>query len=194
MKLSPEDKKLLLSVARETLETHCRGGGVLSLEGRDFPPALEEKRGAFVTLRTGGSLRGCIGYPRPVGSLVSAVRDNAVSASSSDPRFAPVSVSELDRISVEISALCAAEPGGSPFVPVNSPEEIVIGRDGLYVEYRGRGGGLLLPQVPVEQGWNLSQYLEGLCRKAGMTKELFSGGDARLFRFEAEVFGGDGDS
>lgn len=187
--LSPEEESLLLKIARDSLETYVRRHEHIDLAMYPLTPALKEKHGAFVTLRRQDQLRGCIGYTQSIESLAEAVRDNAVNAASRDPRFPPVAPDELQDIHIEISALCPGEKQGSPFIRVHDISEIVLGRDGLYLEHSGpRGGGLLLPQVPIEQGWNLDQFLEGLCRKAGAPDDTWKRPDSRLYRFSAQVF------
>ena len=103
----------------------------------------------------------------------------AVSAASQDFRFRPVSSEELPELTVEISAL-------TPMRQIDSIEEIKVGRDGLYLE-KGARRGVLLPQVPIEQGWDLQEFLEGTCRKAGLPPDAYKNG-AKLFTFSAEVF------
>jgi AmmeMemoRadiSam system protein A len=98
-----------------------------------------------------------------------------------DPRFPPVTAEELPHLAYEISVL-------SPLRPVADPEEIVIGRDGLFL-LAGERTGLLLPQVPVERGWHREAFLRAICLKAGLPEDAWRWPDARLFRFEAEVFG-----
>ena len=136
--------------------------------------------GAFVTLRLGGRLRGCIGYPEPALPLVEVVERCAVSAALSDPRFPPVSVSEWEQIDLEISVL-------GPIEPVGGIPEIEVGRHGLIVELGGRRG-LLLPQVAVEWQWTASEFAAETCTKAGLQRDAWQNG-AKLFRFEADVFG-----
>ncbi|MFP4501623.1 MAG: AmmeMemoRadiSam system protein A [Candidatus Hydrogenedentota bacterium] len=187
--LSVDEEQLLLRIARESLCRYVLAQERISVDTYPLTPALQERHGAFVTLRRGASLRGCIGYTRAHAPLAETVRDNAINAGARDPRFPPVTAEELDAIRIEVSALCPGEKPDSPFIEVNDVNEIVIGRDGLYIENAGpRGGGLLLPQVPVEQGWNLNQYLEGLCRKAGAPNGAWEQPGVILYRFAAQVF------
>lgn len=187
--LSSEEERLLLRIARDSLEAFVRGGEHVDIEGYPLSDQTRARRGAFVTLRRGGELRGCIGYTHGIESLAAAVRDNAINAAARDPRFTPVAPSELDEIAIEISALCPGDQPDSPFIEVEDVNEIVIGRDGLYLDQTGaRGGGLLLPQVPVEQGWDLNQFLDGICRKAGAPPRAWERHGAKLYRFRAQVF------
>ncbi len=188
--LSDKEQKILLKIARDSLEGHARSGARVNAETYELTPSLRRKCGAFVTLHKGAQLRGCIGYTRSVESIAQAVADNAVNAGFRDPRFNPVAVEELADIDIEISALLPGEEEGSPFIRVQDVNEILIGRDGLYLEHAGaRGAGLLLPQVPVEQGWDLDAYLRGICMKAGAAENAWRAPDSRLYRFRAQVFG-----
>ncbi len=187
--LNDAEEALLLRIARDSLETFILKGEHLDLAAYPLTDALREKHGAFVTLRRSGALRGCIGYTKNIEALAEAVRDNAINAAARDPRFPPVTVEELPELDIEVSALCPGDTPDSPFLEVRAISEIVIGRDGLYLEQAGpRGGGLLLPQVPVEQGWDLPAFLAALCRKAGAPERAWELPGARLYRFSAQVF------
>jgi AmmeMemoRadiSam system protein A len=187
--LTAEEERLLLRIARNTLEEYVRGGNTPDLGMYELTPSLEEKHGAFVTLRLHGDLRGCIGYTGNIVPLARAVLENTVNAASHDPRFVPVSAAELPHVSIEISALTPGDTPDSPFRRVQDIGEIVIGRDGLYIEHPMARGGILLPQVPVEQGWDLYQFLAGVCRKAGYPDSAWKDPNTRLYRFSAQVFG-----
>ena len=140
--------------------------------------------GAFVTIRKKGQLRGCIGYPEPERRLLDVVEHCAVSAAISDPRFPPLSAAEWDDVDLELSVL-------GPIEPVDHISEVVVGRDGLIVEF-GRRRGLLLPQVAVEWKWDAAEFASQTCIKAGLPPDAWQKG-ARLFKFEAEVFSESGD-
>ena len=172
--LSDKDKKELLKIARKTLEN--------KLAGKKIPDfKLEtENRGAFVTLTIHGRLRGCIGTIRPVKPLHQSVQEMAIEAATNDPRFPPVTNNELKDIRIEISAL-------SRLRKVRDVSEIEIGRDGLYIIKGGRAG-LLLPQVPVEWGWDRDEFLKQVCQKAGLPEDAWKNKDAVLYRFSADVF------
>lgn len=188
--LTEEEKRTLLQIARDAIAAFL-AGHALSLGDYRVTQALAERRCAFVTLHDAeGGLRGCIGTLEARTSLAETVRDHAVHAACHDPRFSAVTLEELDSLSVEISALAPGEIPGTPFLPVASLDEIVVGRDGLYLTHKPSGrGGVLLPQVPVEQGWNLHAFLEGLCRKAELPSRAWEDPSCRLYRFSAEVFG-----
>jgi AmmeMemoRadiSam system protein A len=171
------DRQLLLRIAREAIVAFVRGTAahvpgaaeILALPG-----------GAFVTLHKGGELRGCIGHIEPTEPLGDVVPRCAVAACSTDPRFPPLGLDELDAIDIEISLL-------GPLEPITGPKDIVVGRDGLVVE-RGWQRGLLLPQVASEWHWNADAFLAHTCKKAGLPSDAWEKG-AKLWRFEAEVFG-----
>lgn len=187
--LTSEEERLLLRIARDSLTRYVIHGERQALENYPLTPATREHHGAFVTLRCDGVLRGCIGYTKALEPLAETVRDNAINAAVRDPRFPPLTSADIDGINIEVSALCPGEEPGSPFIPVADTASIVIGLDGLYLENAGpRGGGLLLPQVPVEQGWNLTQYLQGICRKAGARQGAWEDDGVTLYRFRAQVF------
>ncbi|MFQ3295050.1 MAG: AmmeMemoRadiSam system protein A [Halobacteriales archaeon] len=152
----------------------------------DHPPSLGDQRGAFVTLRKEGDLRGCIGEPSPTQPLIESVVSAAVGAATRDPRFPPVRESELDSITVEVSALTSPVS-----IVAEDPAEIVdrvnVGHDGLIIDGDGRSG-LLLPQVPVEQGWAAEQFLAETCRKAGLLADYWRTDDVTIKRFSVDRF------
>ncbi len=176
--LSEEQKRRLIDIARQAVTAAVAGEPAPDLATDD--PDLREPRGAFITLKKAGQLRGCIGYIEPRAPLIEAVADNAESAALRDPRFTPVTPEELPDISIEISAL-------TPLEPVADVEEIEVGRHGLVLS-RGPNRGLLLPQVPVEWGWDREEFLEHTCLKAGLLPEAWRHDDTELLCFEAEVF------
>lgn len=177
--LGPEERSAALALVRETVETVVREGR------RPEPPEghrlSSRRRAAFVTLYIGGRLRGCIGLLEPVGSLPETLVHCAIAAAAEDRRFPPVSARELPDLRCEVSIL-------SPLLPVPSLEEVEVGRHGVLIQARGRQG-LLLPQVPVEHGWDRGAYLENLCRKAGLPGDALKWPDSRFWTFTAEVFG-----
>ncbi len=146
-----------------------------------------KKQGAFVTIHTHPhhNLRGCIGIPLPVMSLKDAIVEGARSATK-DPRFPPLNESELNNIIIEVTILSEPE-----IINVDKPEEylqsIKIGRDGLIVE-QGFFKGLLLPQVPIEQGWDKEEFLSHTCMKAGLLPDAWYDSQTRIYRFSGQVF------
>jgi len=172
--------RFLLALARETIQCRLNGNPLPSREPDS--DVLIEHRGAFVTLKIDGRLRGCIGHVVGVAPLWMAVRDNAIAAAFQDPRFEPLQADELPKTRIEISAL-------TPLRQV-TPEEIMVGRDGIMLE-RNLARGLLLPQVAVELGWDRETFLDHTCRKAGLEPDCWRHPDTVISTFSAEVFGED---
>jgi AmmeMemoRadiSam system protein B/AmmeMemoRadiSam system protein A len=177
--LGEADRKELFLIAHNAVETAVRDRKLYQYSTSKLE-ALNQDRGAFVTLKINGELRGCIGYVSPMKPLALTVRDVAVSAALKDNRFAPVSVAELPSLQYEISVL-------SPMHRVlDVLKEIKIGRDGL-VMVQGANMGLLLPQVPGEQGWDLTTFLEQTCAKAGLPERCWKDDRTDIFSFTAQV-------
>jgi len=178
IELSADDRRFLLELALTTIAAR------LSDEPPPSPdpasPVLHQIRGAFVTLKAGDNLRGCIGHVVGVVPLWRAVRDNAIAAAFEDPRFPPLAADELEHIRIEISVLTPLRR--------SSPEEIVVGRHGVLIE-RGPFRGLLLPQVATEYGWDRETFLDHTCRKAGLEPGCWRHPDTVISTFAAEVFG-----
>ena len=143
-------------------------------------PRLREELGAFVTLKTGHRLRGCIGYIQGQGPVWDTVARMAKAAAFEDPRFAPLRPDEFERLDIEISIL-------SPVSECTDPAAIEIGRHGLIVRKGGRSG-LLLPQVATEWKWDRETFLAHTCLKAGLPENAWKSGGCSLLWFEAEVF------
>jgi len=178
--LDETQRKTLLGIARRALEGYVVAGKIPS--GEEPQGKLAAPGAAFVTLTKNGRLRGCIGYTEAVAPLFKVVQECAVAAATEDPRFPPVSARELPSLRVEISVL-------TPLFPIR-PEEVEVGRHGLMVA-RGGMRGLLLPQVPVEWGWDRETFLDQTCVKAGLPPSAWRRG-ATLRAFTAEVFGEEG--
>ena len=172
--------RFLLALARETIQCRLDGASLPSPEPDD--PKLLEPRGAFVTLKIEGRLRGCIGHVIGVAPLWRAVRDNAIAAAFEDPRFAPLEADELPHAHIEISAL-------TPLRRVDF-DEVVVGRDGILLE-NGISRGLLLPQVAVEYSWDRETFLDHTFRKAGLEAGCWRLPDTAISTFSAQVFGED---
>jgi MEMO1 family protein len=179
----------LVRVARATLETELTGTDALDKALAEFPSDAEWGRlqATFVTLNRArpeevsaeGRLRGCIGQVEPTYPLYAAVVHAAVSAALNDTRFSPVAARELPGLEVEVTVL-------TPPRPVASWKEIRIGTHGIVLEKSGHRA-LFLPQVAVEQRWNVEQMLGALTRKAGLAENAWREG-ARFSVFEGQVF------
>jgi len=188
--IAPEEQKILLSQAREVITAELEGRKP-SFTQVDSKSVLNTPCGAFVSLHmqnaSGRSLRGCIGRMTASSPSMSAlplidtVRMMAKEAAFGDPRFPPLRKEELPRCHIEISAL-------SPMTPCPDPKQVKVGVHGLYLICDGRSG-VLLPQVPAEQGWNRDEYLEYICIKAGLPPGTYNAPNAQLLTFTAIVFG-----
>jgi len=186
-RLSLEEGEFLVRLARDAIVEYLRSGRKIRRE----PPSerLREKRGVFVTLKRHPSdeLRGCIGFPEPVKPLVEATVEAAISAATNDPRFPPMrDPREMKEVRVEVSVLTPPRR-----LEVSNPKEylerIEIGRHGVIVR-RGANSGLLLPQVPVEEGWDVMEFLSHACLKAGLPPDAWCSPDCEVYVFEAQVF------
>jgi len=183
--LTAQQREGLLALARTTIVEYLETGEISTYETDD--PALTRRCGAFVTLRERGNpstglrarLRGCIGHMRADTPLYRVVQEMAVSAATSDPRFPPMTAEELDEVSIEISVL-------SPLRRITETGQIKVGTHGLVIVQAGHQG-VLLPQVPVGQGWDREEFLENLCLKAGLPPDCWIG-QPTLYAFTAVVF------
>jgi AmmeMemoRadiSam system protein A len=184
--LSPLDRRILLWEAREAIAAQLANRSPAPCPQGSGSPMLREPCGAFVTLHLPGAdgtpaLRGCIGRMSATIPLRETIRAMAREAACSDPRFAPLSPHELPRCHIELSVL-------SPMTRCPDPASVTVGVHGLYL-VRGGRAGVLLPQVPVEQGWNRDEYLDYICVKAGLPSGSYKAPDAALYTFTALVFG-----
>ena len=181
----PDARRALLALARAALLDHLRHDRVPQPADLGLPPdaAMQKPRGVFVTLRRAGRLRGCIGSIFPHQPLDRAVIANAIHAGVDDWRFTPVTAEECGALTIEISVL-------TPPVPVDGPEAIRVGTDGVVLSKQGRSA-VFLPQVATEQGWDRAQLLTELARKAGLPPDAWREGSS-FHVFQAEVFGEDG--
>jgi AmmeMemoRadiSam system protein A len=187
-----EEQKILLADAREAIAARLENRRPEYRRNPELGTAIEQGNsalvkpcGAFVTLhkqgKRGAELRGCIGRMASADPLERTVRVMALAAAFEDPRFPPLSKDEWPACDIEISVL-------TPMEPCADPRQVRVGVHGLYLTLRGRSG-VLLPQVPVEQGWNLDEYLDYICVKAGLPPRSYEDPAARLFTFTAVVFG-----
>jgi len=186
--LSLEEGKFLIKLARNAVKEYLKTGKHARAP-ENTPKKLLEQCGVFVTInkvkKGQKQLRGCIGYPHPTLPLVEAVIDSAINSATQDPRFYPLSSSELDDVVFEVSVLTPPEA-----VEVKKPEEFVtkikVGEDGLIVE-KGVFKGLLLPQVPVEWGWGEEEFLCQCCIKAGLPPDSWLTKGAKIYKFKSYI-------
>ena len=181
--LNDDEKKFILKLAHDVLHTVVTNNGKFVMDDslkQQLTPRLKRRAGAFVTLSKKGDLRGCIGYIQPIEPLYLTVINNAVNASLNDTRFMPVSEKELPDIDIEISVL-------TPPKRVNGYKDIIIGKHGMILE-KNRRSAVFLPQVAVEQNWDLATTLTHLSYKAGLPPDAWKE-NAEFLVFEAQVFG-----
>lgn len=185
MSLSDKDGEILVKTARSAVTEYLKTKKRLTLL-EDFKSKFSYNSGVFVTLNKAKDLRGCIGFPTPEKKLYQSLVDAAIASATEDPRFFPVRYEELSDISFEITVLTPPEE----IIVENTleyPTKIRIGRDGLVVRWEF-GSGLLLPQVPVEYGWNEEEFLNHTCEKAGAPQDCWKRKSTKIFRFEGIVF------
>lgn len=174
-----EEKITLLKIARNTVESYIRDRKKPSVDNTGFTSALRMKAGAFVTLKQNGELRGCIGRFTSDIPLYEVIQEMAIASSTEDTRFEPVKATEISKLEIEISVL-------SPMKKINSIDEIVLGKHGIYIK-KGWYSGTFLPQVATETGWNKEEFLGHCARdKAGIGWDGWK--DAEIFIYEACVF------
>ena len=182
--LTDTDGEIMVKLARNAVKKYLETN--IKVIDNEFNSKFTAKAGAFVTINKQNSLRGCIGYPLPIKKLSNAIIDAAIAAATEDPRFPPVNLDEIDQIIFEVTVL-------SPPVEINVEtyqdylSMIKVGRDGLIVE-SGYKSGLLLPQVPIEYKWNVKEFLEHTCEKAGLDKHAWMDNDTRISKFEGVIF------
>jgi len=182
--ITEEEQHILLAQAREAITAKLEGRKPSWQEDIGGDSNLQTPCGAFVSLHMKDgqhSLRGCIGRMAANLPLIETVRLMAESAAFEDPRFPPLRKDELSGLHIEISAL-------SPMSPCPDPRQVKVGVHGLLLTGRGRSG-VLLPQVPVEQGWDIDQYLDYICVKSGLPQGAYDAPDTQLYTFTAIVFG-----
>ncbi|MEM2904860.1 MAG: TIGR00296 family protein [Candidatus Bathyarchaeia archaeon] len=187
--IGSEEGAYLVGLARRAIVEYLTKRSKIAVPA-DAPERLAAKRGVFVTLNKcagkGRELRGCIGFPYPTLPLSSAVIESAIEAATGDPRFPPVTLEEMSQIAIEVSVL--TEPREITVSDkAKLPSLIALGSDGLIVE-RGHRRGLLLPQVPVEWGWDAEEFLCHCCLKAGLTPDMWLLDGTRVYKFQAEIF------
>jgi uncharacterized protein len=178
--MDEKDKRVLLQIARNSIESAVKGISNDQKQVETISPELKEENGAFVTLRTRGRLRGCIGRMVSDIPLHKLVSEMAVSAATDDPRFNQIEPSELDDLEIEISVL-------SPLQMVENPLDFKLGRHGIYVK-KGSATGCFLPQVASETGWTKEEFLSQCCStKAGLSPDAWKKEDVDVYIFTTEI-------
>jgi len=173
MELTAKEKMTLLDIVKKTIAAKFNNKDISKVAADSA--TLQEKRGAFVTLKKRGHLRGCIGYIKAVKPLWETVQEMAVAAAFHDPRFPSLKAEELKDLTFEISVL-------SPLQRIKDIGEIEVGKHGLYL-VRGYNSGLLLPQVAAEYGWDRETYLTETCYKAGLSPQAWLDKETEIYIF-----------
>ena len=183
--LSDSDGAVLVKTARKAVTEFLSNGNRIKLES-DIEEKFSFNSGVFVTLNNPDGLRGCIGFPMPEKKLSHAIIEGAIAAATEDPRFPSVKTNELNDIVFEVTVLTPPVE-----IDVSDPmeylEKIKVGRDGLIIRH-SFSSGLLLPQVPVEYGWNVEEFLQHTCEKAGLERDTWKNEDVKIEKFEGIIF------
>lgn len=183
--ISEENGQYLVEVAKNAIATY------LETDRRPFipedcPEELKEELGVFVTLNKKHRLRGCIGYPEPVKSLIESTIDVAIAAAFDDPRFPELKKEEYNDLEFEVTVLTQPE-----LIEIAHPDqylkEIEIGRDGLIIQ-KGYARGLLLPQVAPENGFSVEEFLDHTCMKAGISADSWMDESCDVYKFQGQIF------
>jgi len=183
--LSDSDGVVLVKTARKAVTEFLSNGNRMKLES-DLKEKFSFNSGVFVTLNNPDGLRGCIGFPMPEKKLSHAIIEGAIAAATEDPRFPSVKTNELNDIVFEVTVLTPPVE-----IDVSDPmeylEKIKVGRDGLIIRH-SFSSGLLLPQVPVEYGWNTEEFLQHTCEKAGLARDTWKNESVKIEKFEGIIF------
>jgi uncharacterized protein len=180
--MNEAQRQTLLEIARETVKATVTGAGLPQPQSDD--PALTAPCGCFVTLKSRGRLRGCIGQFTSDQPLIELVVEMAEASAAKDPRFLdnPLTVRDLAGLEIEISVL-------SPLKRTKDPLNLRLGIDGIYIK-RGYAAGCFLPQVVEETGWSKEEFLSYCCsHKAGLPPDAWKDPKTEVYLFSAEVFG-----
>jgi len=183
--LSDSDGAVLVKTARKAVTEFLSNGNRMKLES-DLEEKFSFNSGVFVTLNNPDGLRGCIGFPMPEKKLSHAIIEGAIAAATEDPRFPSVKTNELNDIVFEVTVLTPPVE-----IDVSDPmeylEKIKVGRDGLIIKH-SFSSGLLLPQVPVEYGWDVEEFLQHTCEKAGLARDTWKNESVKIEKFEGIIF------
>jgi len=183
--LSDSDGAVLVKTARKAVTEFLSNGNRMKLES-DLKEKFSFNSGVFVTLNNPDGLRGCIGFPMPEKKLSHAIVEGAIAAATEDPRFPSVKTNELNDIVFEVTVLTPPVE-----IDVSDPmeylEKIKVGRDGLIIRH-SFSSGLLLPQVPVEYGWDVEEFLQHTCEKAGLSRDTWKNESVKIEKFEGIIF------
>jgi len=184
-KLTQDQGKYLLSVARQTIERELFARKGETMDEKDLPPIFHTRRGAFVTLTEKGNLRGCIGHIIPQETLLEGVRENAINAAFRDPRFHPLKAEEWKDVKIEVSILTDPKP-----LSYTDAQDLLKklrpGIDGVIIK-KGYHQATFLPQV-WDQLPNKKDFLTHLCYKAGLDGDAWKRGDLEVSTYQVQAF------
>ncbi len=180
--LNREEFDCLLHIARQTLVDSFEADKSKEyiLPDEKVTQRLKDKKGVFVTLKKQGRLRGCIGHMQSPEPLYRNVSQTVLSSAFQDHRFNQLTKEELKDVTIEISVM-------SPQQEIESWKQIVLGRDGIIINKKGKSA-VYLPQVALEQGWDVEATLNHLSEKAGLKTDDWKE-DCKFITFTAQVFG-----
>jgi AmmeMemoRadiSam system protein B/AmmeMemoRadiSam system protein A len=187
--LTPEKGQILVKLARSTLMD--KFGLTLAPADADrmrsalSDASLQARCATFVTLKHQGRLRGCIGSLSATDPLAEDVRRNAINAAFHDPRFAPLSVGELEQVAIEVSVLTEPRP-----LAFSDAEDLLRklrpNVDGVVIR-QGHAGATFLPQV-WEQLPKKEDFLGHLCLKAGLPQDAWRRGGLTVSTYQVQYF------
>ena len=184
-KLTNEEKRTLLQIARQSLEAGVRGQKLPPLDPHSMSPHLQEWGASFVTLTISGNLRGCIGALEPYQPLAEDVREHAIAAALQDYLFPNVQPHELSQIEIEVSRLTIPVP-----LEYDTPEDLLgklrPGIDGVLLR-DGPRRATFLPQV-WEKLPNPADFLDNLCYKMGAPSDLWRKKHLSVSIYQVEEF------
>ncbi|MBI2949726.1 MAG: AmmeMemoRadiSam system protein A [Verrucomicrobia bacterium] len=184
-KLTPEERRLLLDLARRSVEAAVKDEILPEIDPPPGSKRLLQPSGCFVTLRNKGKLRGCLGQIFPRAALYRAVMHNARCAATGDPRFAHVQPDELQQIEIEISILAEPQP-----LRFDSPEELLTKlnpqADGVVLQI-GERTATFLPQVWANIPDRVA-FMDSLARKADCDEDAWRKPGASVSVYRAESF------
>jgi uncharacterized protein len=183
--LTLDEQNILLRLAREAMERGVKGEELSSLDLSSLPPCLREEGSSFITLTMGGQLRGCIGSLNPYQPLADDVREHAVAAALSDPRFPPVRESELKGIQIEVSRLTRPtsleyKDADDLLGKLRPHVDGVILRDAFH-------RATFLPQV-WEKIPDPAEFLNNLCYKMGLRHDAWRSKHLEVSTYQVEEF------
>ena len=183
--ISDRAGQYLVNIAKEAIKHYIETKEKMEIP-EDYPIELDEKLGVFVTLNKNNDLRGCIGYAEPIEPAIKATIEVAIAAAFNDPRFSAVTKDEFEILDFEVTVLTKPE-----IINVAHPdqyfEEIEIGVDGLIIQ-KGYSRGLLLPQVAVENAFDIETFLEHTCMKAGISADSWMDESCDVYKFQGQIF------